>query len=222
MSETELQLREQMSAEEAAALKIQKCELRVGKNLNLYQQGKDMASSWLDESSSSSPRNAAAKTRSQSYFSEEDFEPLVGASATLKPPCEFSSSFQEIASKAKPIEGRRWCRAARTRWRAPGEQVRAVPGRVADPSSSSSGARTDVVVPWGVLPGCCALGKSLWTSSRCKSPRSSWRPVVRREEREAPERLSQGQQPSSISSPRPRCLDDRHGRNPCSGQPIFP
>lgn len=157
MSETELQLREQMSAEEAAALKIQKyVNYRVGKNLNLYQQGKDMASSWLDESSSSSPRNAAAKTKSQSYFSGEDFEPLVRASATLKTSlAEFSSSFQEIASKAKSIEGASLVQSCQDRVESALENGYPRLSRAGSPtsSSSSSGARTDVVVPWGVLPG---------------------------------------------------------------------
>ncbi|QDZ19238.1 glycosyltransferase [Chloropicon primus] len=143
MSETELHLRDQRDqlTTEAAALKIQKyVNYRMGKNLNLYQQGRESGGKLA---SSQGGDRGGPKGRSQSYFGAEDFEPLAKASATLRASlADFGSSFQEIASKG--LDG--YPRLLRT------------PSSTSSTSSSngsasSSTGKSDTVVPWSILPG---------------------------------------------------------------------
>ena len=151
MSETELTLRDQLNTE-AAALRIQKyVNYRVGKN---WSQG--MAAS-QDKDGSGSPKRSL-------YFAE-DFEPFAKASATLRASLsDFSSSFQEIASKAKKIEGGSLIQNCQEHVGKlekslhscvmPGYPRISREGRkaVSAPSSPTSG-KTDLVVPWSILPG---------------------------------------------------------------------
>jgi len=142
MSETELSLRDQLSTE-AAAMKIQKyVNYRIGKNLLASQDAPLSAGA-----ASADGQAGGGGKRATLHFAREDFEPFAKASATLRASLtDFSNSFQEIASKATKIEA------------AMEKSLQSYVGsprvsRGDNSSSSGAGGKSDLVIPWGILPG---------------------------------------------------------------------